>query len=403
MKTRRFQTKESVKIDCEKSWEISIAKSFQRIEAMREIWQQIQSNQDRPIVSADIDRYISVVKSLENQAQPYVILLRRNDCPIAMIIGLIEKRRLDSRIGYKTLVWPPLRCLTVIYNGVIGQASSDVCAVLMKELLKRLKDGEADVIYFNHLPTNFPMYRLAKSMPNFLCHSYFSRIVPHWYMSIPENIDHFYQARSPKHRKHLKQYSRKLENAFPGQIRMITYSNEGQLDEAIRVASQISAKTYQFSIGCGFVDDFRTRTLLSTAARLGWLRAHILYINEEPAAFRFALKYSKTYFSDGIGFDPKWKEYRVGTILFLKVLENLCRDHSVDSYDLGFGNAEYKQSYGDKKWEEASICVFANRPYTVFINILYSAMAGLSSALQFFVSRLGVVGWVKRRWRNKSR
>jgi hypothetical protein len=381
-------------------WKIIVARNFEEIEAIRPIWEQMQRNEPCSKPNADIDRYRSVVGSRSDSIRPHVMLFEHNGNPAAMIVGWVGKHQLELKLGYKALLKPKLRCLTVVYGGVLGQPDSELCSLLVGQLMKQLRSQEVDMVYLNHLKTDSLIYQAVRGMPGFLCRSYFLNPEIHYRMSVPDNIELFYQLRSAKHRKHLKQYVKKLETSYPDQVKMVTYSREEELDDVINAVSQISSKTYQYAIGHGFVDNTKTRTLLTTAARMGWLRAHILFICNEPCAFRFALHYGKTYIGNGIGFDTKWKQFRVGTILFLNVVEKICKEPTVDFYDFGFGYAEYKESYGNEKWLEASCYIFAPRLYPVFVNVLRSSVMMLNAALQYVVHKIGFEGWIKRRWRN---
>jgi hypothetical protein len=220
-------------------------------------------------------------------------------------------------------------------------------------------------------------------------------------MSVPENLEQFYMAHSTNHRAKLKRYIRRLEKEYPNSIKMVTYSQETDLDKAIKAASQISRLTYQYGLGYGFTDDYKTRCLLTTAAKQGWLRIHILYINDEPCAFESWLKYKKAYVGYGVGFDPKWKKRRIGTVLFLKTIELLCADPTVEVIDYGFGDAEYKRIYCNKEWQEASVYIFALRFYPIFLNILRTCMRAVESALEYFIEKTGTKNWIKRCWRNR--
>lgn len=287
-----------------------------------------------------------------------------------------------------------------MYGGIIGKLTPYTASIVLQELRNLLSRGDADVIFFNHLRTNSPAYQLARTMPGLLCRSYFLRVEPHWRMSIPKTIDLFYQNRSKKHRGNLHRYIRKLEDQYGGQVKVITGCRKNELDKAIRAIASVSAKTYQSSLGSGFVDNARNRTLMRTAAKSGWLRAHILFITDEPCAFQLGLHYGRTYFLEQIGFDPHWKRFNAGTVLFVKVLEELCRDHTVDYLDFGFGEANYKQSYGNEKWFETSVYIFAPRLYPIFINTLRSSMMGLNLGLEYVSNKAGFVGWFKRYWRD---
>ncbi len=382
------------------SWDVIVARNIEEIETIRPLWEEMQAKESHPVINADIDRYISVIKASGGDAQPYIILMKQNGHPAAMVIGRVEKHTVKLRLGYKTLLSPTLRCLTVVYGGVLGQPKSDLCSLLIGELLKELQRGEAEMIYFNHLRIDCQLYQFARKMPGILGRDYFSKIEPHWTMSVPREMEVFYNSCGKSSRKQFKKCIKRIEKEFPGQLRRVSYTREDQLDEAIRIAAQISSKTYQRALGSGFVDDARTRTLFATAARKGWLRLYVLFIDDEACAFELWLQYGNVYFGHGIGFDPKWRRWRIGTVLFLQTIEQLANDREVDTIDFGFGDAEYKRSYGNEHWNEASVYIFAPRLYPIFVNLVRTLMMGLSIAVEFIIKRFGFLGWVKRQWRN---
>jgi hypothetical protein len=266
--------------------EIIVLRSLEEIEEVRPIWEEMQHSEPYPVINADIDQYVSVIKAIGDDVRPHVILMKQNGHLAVMLIARVEKHRLKLKFGYKTLVSPRLRCLTIEYGGVIGQPTTELCALLIRELMKLLHQGEINMIWFNNIKTDSPLYRFSKTTPGFLCRDWVSKANIHRSMTIPENIQLFYQARTTKHRKHLRQYINKLEKAYPGQVKMVTYLREEELDIAINDAAYISSKTYQYAMEFGLVDNFRTRTLLSTAAKLGWLRMSVLYIDSQPCVFQ---------------------------------------------------------------------------------------------------------------------
>jgi hypothetical protein len=125
-----------------------------------------------------------------------------------------------------------------------------------------------------------------------------------------------------------------------------------------------------------------------------------MYIGDLPCSFQFGLKYGQTYFLEQIGFDSSWEKFEVGTVLFLKVLESLCGDPTVRSLDFGFGDAPYKEQYGDEHWMEASVHIFAPRLYPICINISHSSMMGLNLALERTLIKTGFLSWIKKHWRS---
>ena len=382
-------------------WEVTIIRTLEQMEAIRDVWEQMQHNESFAHVDADYDRYLSVLKAADNSVKPYIILIKQKDHLKTMVIARTETRQIACRIGYSTVMKPRMRCLSVVYGGILGQPDNNVCSILVNELSRILRSREIDIVFFNHLKTDSCIYQLSKKLPGILSRDYFSRVENHYCMSVPQNVEEFFRTRSHNHRAKLKRYIRNLEKEFPNEVEMVTYSNESDLDKAIRDASKVSRVTYQYELGAGFRDTARTRTLLTTSAKKGWLRLHILYIHGEPVAFRNIIKYSNLYIGYGMGHDSKWSKWRVGTVLFLKILEYICNDEDVEIIDFGFGNAEYKDIYSDKQWQEASIYIFAPRFYPTFINILRTSIAAINSILEYVVKKSGFTNRIKRLWRNR--
>jgi hypothetical protein len=168
----------------------------------------------------------------------------------------------------------------------------------------------------------------------------------------------------------------------------------------ISIASEISAKTYKHALNVGFRDDYLTRSLLTKAAKQERLRAYVLYAGGKPCAFEFGIEYGNVFFPEHIGYDPLLRSCSPGTVLFIRVVEDLIENSNMRVFDYGFGAAAYKERFGTKSWSEASVYIFAPRLYPVIINILRSSVRSLNVGLQYVVQKIGSVGWIKRQWRH---
>ena len=86
--------------------------------------------------------------------------------------------------------------------------------------------------------------------------------------------------------------------------------------------------------------------------------------------------------------------------LFLKVLEDLCNDPSVEKLDFYFGDAEYKNRYGTEHWQEANVCMFALRVYPMLVNVLQFTTMGMNTVLKYIANKTGFANRIKRMWRS---
>ena len=391
---------DKVRIASSENWDMVVAKNFQQIEAIRPSWEQMQIGERHPTPQADIDRFRSIVESLGGGAQPYVMLLKSNDEPKTIVIGRLEKTRIKCSIGYKTLLELPLNCLSVVYGGIIGQHTDETCAVLIQKATEMLARDGIDAICLSRLAPGSAAFRQATTRPNPFCRTHLPRVERHWSMTIPRNIEAVYKSLAPKTRNTVGRKIRKLERQFAGQIKVVTYRGENECERAIGAAASISQHTYHAGLGAGLVDNAQTREMMKVAACHGWLCMSVLYIKDEPCSFQLGLQYGKTYFLEQLGFNPTWKEWNVGTYLFNKVLEELCLDPRVEELNFGFGDAQYKRTYGTEQWEEASVYVFALRPYPVLVNTLQTFIMALNVFFEYVFNKVGGVNWIKRRWRN---
>ena len=376
--------------------EVVVVRSIEGIEAIRETWERLQSNEPYPKINADIDRYLMMHTAARHDSEPYILLLKEFGHYVAMLIGLIEKKHVKCAISRKTLFAPVLRQLMVVYGGIIGRVTNETCRLLLGELIRVLRSGEVDVVWFHKLETDSLLYRVARTMPDLLGRDYFPKAERHWYMSVPNHIDRFWKTCSRNRRKHLRKYTKRLETRYPGQVKMVTFSRQEEVAEGLRIGADISANTYQRAFGGGLVNDDSTRAIFEAAAKKDWLRIYILFVAGEPCAFLYVLKYGRIFFAEETGYSPKWKDWNVGSIIHLKVVEQICGDPVVDTLDFGFGDLHHKRLGDSRQWTEAPVFIFAPRLFPVFVNLIRSSTLVTTIFTQRIIDRLRIHNLVQR-------
>ncbi|MHC4986978.1 MAG: GNAT family N-acetyltransferase [Planctomycetota bacterium] len=379
-------------------WGVCTFRTLEQIRTLQTIWQTLKNESGhRADIEADFNRYVSLAESLPDH-EPYVLLLLKEGKPHAMLIGILGFVEIPCTFGYLEVLKPSLKGVTVTYGGYLGDLGEETCRKLVDHLYASTCRKQADVVIFRQLPLDSPLYSVLRKQPPALCRNHFLKIDGHWQMSIPDQMDAFYAYHSSKTRQTLKRQVRQIESKF--QVRLAECTDAGSMPEILSHAAAISSRTYQHGLGCGLIDDAPTRKQLTTAAENGWLQLHVLYLNDEPCAFQFGLRYEGRYFLQQMGFNPDLKQWHAGTVLFLKVLERLCEDPEVNCFDFGFGDAEYKKRFGTNYWEESTLYLYAPRVYPVFVNMLHATVSGLSEGMRFLAQKTGIEGKIKRKWRN---
>lgn len=379
--------------------EIVVATNLDQIEAIRPVWEQMHSEEPYPVPNADIDRYLSIIKVSGDDVQPHIMVMKCNGKPVAIAIGRIEQRRLDLKLGYKTLFSPVLRCLSIVYGGILGRPSSELCEELISKIMNVLHNRQVDMVFFNHLGTDSPIYKLCKTVPGFFSRNHFASAEQHWQTYIPNTVDEFYSNYPNSRKRRWRRDIRQLEKISYSKIKVVCYRQLSDVNYLINVACHINESTYKSGLDIGFTDSEVNRALLEKNVGDGRLRAYILYMGDEPCAFQFDVVYGNTQFTEFGSFDPRWSHGSPGTVLLIKVLEQLCRESEVSVMDYGFGHALYKSKFGTNHWIEENVCLYAPRLRPILVNMAMSVNMACYVFLTHSAKWLNVDSWIKRNWR----
>ena len=169
--------------------EMKVALNFEQIEAIRPIWEQMQRSEPYPVPNSDIDIYLSAVRTGGEDVRPYIILVRQNGNPLAMLIGRIEKYSLKIGLGYKKLFSPRLKCLSIVYGGILGQRKSYVDSLIIDEMSRMMSSREVDMIFFNHLKLDSDIYRVVTTKPGIIRSGRLPETEQHWSISLPDTME----------------------------------------------------------------------------------------------------------------------------------------------------------------------------------------------------------------------
>jgi GNAT acetyltransferase-like protein len=372
---------------------IEVCTTIEGIQKIRSDWQKLQFHPN-----ADIDFYLGIVESRREIIRPHVVLVTENGHTKAMMIGRIENSRLALKVGYKSIYAIQIKLLTIIYHGFLGDMSEDVNNIFITEILQLLKKGDADAFFVNSIHVDSNICRLIREKPNILCRDHLHTDNIHWQMSVPANIDQFYERMSAHRRHELRRYPKVLEKKFPKAISIECFQSVNDVDRILTDAETVAKKTYHRGLGVGFTDNIENRRRLTLFANKGLLRAYLMYIQDKPSAFWIGTEYGKVFYLDFTAFDPEFKKYETGTILFLKMVEDLCKT-DCRAIDFGFGDALYKRSFGNKSWKECSYYVFAPTMKGMMLNVMRTGMGSLISFVEYLLIKTKLLQYVKKHWR----
>jgi GNAT superfamily N-acetyltransferase len=374
---------------------VRVCRTVADIEEIRPFWASWKGYRD-----SDIDFYLEFIRTRQEVLRPHVIVLSRDGRPDALLIGRLEKTRIDSKIGYLRLPAVPARILTFAYGGLRGNASEENCIALVRSIMDSLRRGEADLAFLHKPGEDDLVYKRALSLPSFWCRDHLTYPESHHVMKLAENIEQVYQGFSHGLRGQLRRKQKKVLKEFNGLVKVTCFRDASELDRIIAEAEVIAKKTYQRGLGVGFEDTPAMRGRLNFCAEKGWLRAGVLYIGDRPCAFWIGTVYDGVFVSDFLAFDPEFRDYSLGSYLLIAMIEEFCKE-GTKAVDFGFGPGEYKERFGNSELREASVHIFAPNFKGLTLNALRTVTVLVESTLKKSLQKTNLLPKIKRLWRER--
>ncbi len=362
------------------------------LEPLRSFW---VAHQQHPNV--EFEFYQEVIRQRTPRVRPLVMVWEQAEQPVALLAGRIEEEREPIRFGYRT--WPGWRrrMFCSVTGGLLGEIVPDRTLPALATALERYR---LDYAVLSNLPVGCPMgAAIEKQVPAWR-RDHAARTNAHWQMSLPATFEEFLGRRKKKHRYWLQRLGRVLERDYPGRVRLARFRDPVTVEEFCRDAAQLSARTYQRQLGAGFTGNEEARRHCALLATDGRWRGYILYVDEEPRAYWLAAVIGPTLFLFSTGYDPDFRKYEVGTVLFLEMIADACRE-GLARVDFGLGAAAYKERFGDEHWEEKHFYVFAPTWRGALLNSQVTVNRLVENSARWVLAQAQLVAKTKRAWRQR--
>ncbi len=378
---------------------ITVARTAGEVDVLRNVWNRF----DREAVNADIDYHLMLVERSPEAVRPHVLLVEGDGDAAALVIGRIEDVRLPLKVGYATALQPRLRALTISYGGVLGTSDSEMSDAVITQALATLARREADVARFRGLRVDSALHRTARARPGLLARDVLGVQSPRWRARLGESYEDYLTRRSGKTRANMRRYGRRFEEAFPDAIEFRLFREPTDLDRLLEDSSVVYARTYQHGLGVGFSDSGIEREVTTFALARGWFRGFVLYVEGRPSAFWHGIRYGRVFTTGATGYDPAFRDHRIGTYVLGRMVEELSREDGLELIDFGSGDAEYKSHFGDDRWLEEDVFVWATRARPVAVNGARTALLAADRSAKSLLRRRDLLTRARRLGRDRAR
>jgi CelD/BcsL family acetyltransferase involved in cellulose biosynthesis len=373
---------------------VRVARESAELDELRDAWLALEPRS----IDALPDVFGAVLDGRDEVLGAHVAVAERDGRPVALAVGRIEDRTAEARFGYATLHRARLKTLTVVYGGIVGAAEdAEAVDALARSLVGAVDGGEADAVFFHKLALDSPLHRAVLRAAPPRRRQRFLAVDRHWTRELPDAYDAFLSSLS--RRKHLKYYMRKLDKEYGERLALTRLHRVEDLERLLADVEAVASKTYQRGLDAGFHAE-RDREVVRAGLAAGRYNAWVLSIDGAPVAFEYGELFGGTYFLGGKGYVPELADKSLGNYVALSVLRELIGEGSAQRIDFGFGDADYKRSFGDGGWDEADLTVYAARPRPLAINALHSAIVGADRGARRVAGR-DRVAKVKSLWRSR--
>lgn len=164
-------------------------------------------------------------------------------------------------------------------------------------------------------------------------------------------------------RQGLRRNLRKFEAQQGGAKSLVRVDAPEQVDFFVRSAAAISSQSWQHErVGVRFEDTSLQRRKLEDLAQRGMLRSYLLLHQEQPCAFFVGYQHGDVFHDAEVGYVRSHAQLSPGTVLLLKIIEDLMITCPPRFFDFGMGDASYKSTFSNLVFHDAPIMLL--RPTT---------------------------------------
>lgn len=375
---------------------VETARTLEEVQSLREDWERLQWNPN-----ADYERFLMIHEVRDEVIRPHVVTVRGPKGIETIVVGRIEKEKLDLKIGYFKLKTFRVRRLTLLHGGAMGRIDPPTSRLVIQSILDELRKGEADLALFNRIPVESDLFKAAVELTPKRQLNRPLIYEKHWRLALPDTYEEYLRGMSKKNRNEIDRRNRRLLEDFPNQISFMRYAAPSEFATITKLVEEIEGHTYRRGLGVGFTNSPEWRNRISSELKRGLFLCHCLYVGDSPVAYALGTMQGRTCFGCGVGYHPDYRNYGVGHLLVHRFIEELCSDPQINYYDKGIGDADYKQRMCTDAWDESSIRIYSPSLHSVFLNLMDGGVRTIHQFLLRHFQQSGHLTRIKSHWRKR--
>jgi len=247
-----------------------------------------------------------------------------------------------------------LRGQWLVGGRVLGADDQTECREFLRWSIAQMNGGRGDFMLLEDIAIGEPLWEAAQALRTtreitVLEHL---RREPRWWIDFPAGTPkNYWDKFSKKTASNFRRRARKFEH------KLVRYDRADQIDEFLKQAHDVTTKSWQWiQLRRGVHNDDRERRFLRLLAEHDAMRCYMLTSKDgQPIAFLLGYQWNGCYVYDKPGFDPAFTNESPGTVLLVKLIDDLIDHRPPRTLDFGPGLHEYKETFGNRQTLNGSL------------------------------------------------
>ncbi len=334
---------------------ISLIQDLDEFRKLKDTWNNLAENCRSYNPWLSWDWFNLCLKYFLNNNKVFALVLYKADRIVAIAPFLLRKEK------YKGIFWTnKIELMGSSYSPIGDILFGDLDEDAKKLILSNI------IYYFSYVFRNWNIIELDKIIGKDSVPELFGDVIVNsglkyrtyscfnnWYSDgIDYGFGRFFGNLPKNLHRNVKRYEKKLNGIGKLQFEMRT--NNEDIDHYLDLYDEVRAKSWKA------VERDRAfhREFLKYAAKKGWIRLSILYVNALPVAAAKYLVWNNTAFGMDSIYDESYAKFSPGAVLTSKIFEYVIDIDGVSEIDLGRGDEPYKMEWVANKREIKGITIF---------------------------------------------
>lgn len=299
-----------------------------------------------------------------------------------------------------SLAWlGSLQGYRLVGNQLAGNTDRDAAGRFLDAVARYLGAGHADCLMLEDLDVATPLWQAVSERAS-AAGLYIGRPdapQPRWYIHFPVPASGYWRSVSGQTRYQARRAARRL----PHVVRRFGMPED--VDSFLACTAHISPRSWQGQrLGLRLGQGQAFRAHFTALARLGALRAYVLYHQDRPAAFLYGWQWNGHFAYEEVAYDSALAAFSPGRVLLHYVIDDLIADCCPEVVDFGCGDARYKRSFSNHESASGPIVLAPRSVKTQLWSGLCHTRAVVDRSMRGFLQRTGLYEHARRLYRSGS-